>query len=162
MALVSCQYSKTWKMTEQRAYKNKAHTVFHPSHTLCWFASTPPIRMVIQLAHNQSENPMAQMANSHNFSDFACWIRQTLSIRFQKPPAQLNTPNRFVPDLVRLSPNAWDARRLAQCVSGLTHSGSTDQFPLKKYRQFVPAATGVVYGVTSETNHCLFANSNGD
>ena len=36
------------------------HRHFRPSHTPRWFASTPPIKMVMeQLAHNQSEYPMA-------------------------------------------------------------------------------------------------------
>ena len=41
---------------------------FRPFHTPRWFTSTPPIRMVIQLAHNQSDGQQP------TFSDFACWI----------------------------------------------------------------------------------------
>ena len=43
-------------MRERSASKNKARTRE-------WFASTPPIRMVIQQTHNQSEYPTAQMVN---------------------------------------------------------------------------------------------------
>ena len=50
-------------MTEQSAWKNKAHTVFRPSHTPRWFASTPPIR---ESNCSDSRRP--------TFSDFVCWI----------------------------------------------------------------------------------------
>ena len=95
------------EMTEPSASKNKAYAVFLSSHTPRWFANTPPIRMVIQLAHNQSENPMAQTANSQP--------SQTSQV-----PMQLNTPNSFVPELVRVSQNASDCQRLARYVSGFT------------------------------------------
>ena len=54
--------------------KQSAHSIPPLPHTHRWFARTPTIRMVIQLAYNQSENPMAQTADSQTFSDFACWI----------------------------------------------------------------------------------------
>ena len=41
---------------------------------------------------------------------------QTTSARLQKLPTQLNTPNIFIPDLVRVSPNASDVQWLGQCV----------------------------------------------
>ena len=44
---------------------------------------------------------------------------QTTSARFRKLPTQLNTPNRFVPELVRVFPNASDVQRLARCVPAL-------------------------------------------
>ena len=51
-----CQDCKTWKQwTEQWrnwVHKSKVHTAFRPSHTSRWFASTLPIRMVIQLTPN--------------------------------------------------------------------------------------------------------------
>ena len=37
-----------------------------------------------------------------------------LSRRFQKLPTQLNTPNRFVPELVQISPNASDSQGLTR------------------------------------------------
>ena len=49
--------------------KNKAHTVFGPSHTPRWFTSTPPIRMVIQLEHNQSENPIRVAPKASNAAE---------------------------------------------------------------------------------------------
>ena len=61
----------------------------------------------------QSENPMAQTSDrpppqtSHTQSD------PTTSAQLRKLPTQLNTPNMFVPDLVRVSPNASDVQRLS-------------------------------------------------
>ena len=43
-------------------------------------------------------------------------LEQTTSAWLRKLPMQLNTPNIFVPDLVRVSPNASDVQRLGQCV----------------------------------------------
>ena len=83
----------------------------------------------IQLAHNQSENPMAQTSDgpppqtSHAQSD------PTTSARLRKLPTQLNTPNKFVPKLVRVSPNASDVQRLGQCVPAL--SGGRLLFQMK-------------------------------
>ena len=81
---------------------------FSPSHTPRWFASTPPIWMVIeQLAHNQriKRRPVLRTAT---LSDFASWIGPDTG--FQKLPTQLNEPNRFVPELVRVSPNVSDVQ----------------------------------------------------
>ena len=62
---------------------------------------------------------MAQMANSQLSQTSQVELEQTLSTWSQKLPTQLNAPNRFVPKLVRVSPNASDGQRLARCVSGL-------------------------------------------
>ena len=101
---------------ERTAQKNKAHTVFRPSYTPCWFASTPPIRTAIQLAHNQSENPMAQTSDSPPPQTLHAESKPTTSARLRKLPTQLNTPNILVPDLVRVSPNASNVQRLGRCV----------------------------------------------
>ena len=76
-----------------------------------------PTHHTDSLAHHQSENPMAQTSDgppppqtSHVQSE------QATSVQLQKPPMQLNTPNIFVPDLVRVSPNASDIQRLGRCV----------------------------------------------
>ena len=63
---------------------------------------------------------MAQTASSQLSQTLHVKSEQSLSARFQKLPAQLNTPNRFVPKLVRVSPNALDGQQLAPCVSGLS------------------------------------------
>ena len=82
--------------------------------------SAPPTHRTDSLAHRQSENPMAQTSDrpppqtSHVRSD------QTTSKRLRKLPTQLNTPNRNVPALVRVSPNASDVQRLGRCVPALT------------------------------------------
>ena len=81
-----------------------------------WFASTPPIRTAIQLAHNQSENPVAQMSDIPPPQTSHVELEQTTFAWLRKPPTQLNTPNIFVPDLVRVSPNASDVQRLGRCV----------------------------------------------
>ena len=39
---------------------------------------------------------------------------------------QLNTPNRFVPDLVWVSPNTSDVQQLGRCVLALTLSHGED------------------------------------
>ena len=46
----------------------------------------------------------------------------TESVQLRKLPTQLNTPNRNVPDLVRVSPNASDVQRLGRCVPALSDS----------------------------------------
>ena len=91
------------------------------THTHRWFASTPPIRMVIQLAHNKSEYPMAQTANSQCSQTLQVVSEQVLSVRFQKLSMKLSTTNRFVPKLIRVSPNASDGQRLTRCVSGFSY-----------------------------------------
>ena len=75
--------------------------------------------MVIQLAHNQSENPTAQTADSQPPQTSHVESEQTTSTRLLKLPTQLNTLNRFVPDLVRVSPNASDVQWLGWCVPAL-------------------------------------------
>ena len=45
-----------------------------------------------------------------------------MSLWLQKLPTHLNTPNRNVPDLVRVSPNASDVQRLGQCVPAFRES----------------------------------------
>ena len=105
-----------WRMKMKMTWKQEAHTVFHPSHTPGWFASTPPVRMVIQLTHNQSENPMAQTADSQPPQTLHVESEQTTSARLRKLPTQLNTLNRFVPDLVWVSPYSSDVQQLGQCV----------------------------------------------
>ena len=59
---------------------------------------------------------MAQTANSQPPQTSHVEWEQTLSARFQKLPTQLNTLNRFVPKLVRVSLNASDGQQLAWCV----------------------------------------------
>ena len=81
-----------------------------------WFASTPLIRAAIQLAHNQSENPMAQMSDGPPPQTSHVESEQTTSVRLRKLPMQPNTRNIFVPDLTRVSPNASDVQRLGRCV----------------------------------------------
>lgn len=76
--------------------------------------------MVIQLAHNQPENPMAKMANRKTSQTTHVESEQTTSAWFLKVPKQLNIPNRFVRELVQISPNALDGQWLAWCVSGLS------------------------------------------
>ena len=82
--------------------------------------------MVIQLAHSQSENPMAQTANSQPPQTSHVESDQTTSARLRKLPTQLNTWNRFA--LVRVSPNASDIQRLGRCVPAFILLG-TVQFP---------------------------------
>ena len=68
--------------------------------------------MVIQLAHNHSVSNGSDNQQP-TFSEFSCWIWAN---NIQKLPTQLNTPNRFVPELVWVSPNASDVQRLGPCV----------------------------------------------
>ena len=110
---VALHENKKW---QNRVHWKTAHTVFCPSHTQRWFTSTLPITMVIKLAHNQAENPMAQTADSQPYLTSHLESEQTTSARLRKLQTQLNTPNRFVPDLVRVSPNASDVHRLGWCV----------------------------------------------
>ena len=60
----------------------------------------------IQPTHNQSEYPMAQTADSQPPQTSHVESEQTTSTWLRKLPKQLNTPNRFVPDLVQVSLNA--------------------------------------------------------
>ena len=68
--------------------------------------------MVACLLYDQSENPMAQTANSQPPQTLHVESKQTTSVRLRKLPTQLNTLNRFVPDLIHVSPNASDVPAL--------------------------------------------------
>ena len=61
---------------------------------------------------------MSQTANSQPSQTSQVESEQALSAQLWKLP--VNIPNRFVPDLVRVSPNASDGQRLARCDSGFT------------------------------------------
>ena len=111
---------KWWNRVHQ---KNKAHTVFRPSHKLRWFTGTPPIRMVIQLANNQSEYPMAQTSDSQPPQTLHVESEKTTSELLRKLPTLLNTPNIFVPNHIQVSPNTSDVQRLGRCVPALRCSG---------------------------------------
>ena len=87
-----------------------------PKRTQC---SAPPTLRADSLAHRQSENPTAQTADSQPPQTSHVESDQTKSMWLRKLPAQLNTPNRNVPDLVRVSPNASDVQRLGRCVPAL-------------------------------------------
>ena len=78
--------------------------------------------MVIQLTHNQSENPMFQTAWSQPFQTLHVESEQTTSVQFLKLPMQLNTLNIFVPELVRVFPITSDVQRLGRCVPALIKS----------------------------------------
>ena len=62
--------------------------------------STPLTHCADSLAHLQSENPMAQTADSQPPQTSHGESKQTTSTWFQKLPKQLNTLNRFVPELI--------------------------------------------------------------
>ena len=57
---------------------------------------------------NAKENPMAQTSVSPPTQTSHSESEPTTSTWLWKPPTQLNTPNIFVPSLVRVSPNASD------------------------------------------------------
>ena len=119
-SLVPVLQSMKTRNDRMECVKTKAHTVIRPSHTPRWFISTPPIRMVIQLTNNQLENPMAQTADSQPPQTLHVELEQTTSAWLRKLPTQLNTPNRFVPDLVLVSPNVSDVQRLGRSVPAFT------------------------------------------
>ena len=79
----------------------------------------PPTHHADSLAHRLSESPMAQTADSQPPQTSHVESEQTTSAWLWKLPAQLNTPNIFVPDLVRVSPNSSDIQRLGRCVLAL-------------------------------------------
>ena len=86
---------------------------------MCTQYYAPPTHRADSLAHRQSIQ----------------WLRWPTAnllrlCMFRKLPTQLNTPNIFVPDLVRVSPNASDVQRLGRCVPAFT--GGTDGY-LKGY-----------------------------
>ena len=70
-----------------------------PMHTQY---SAPPTHRADSLAHHQSENPMVQMSDSQPPQTLPVESDQKMSERLRKLPTQLNTPNRFVPDLVQV------------------------------------------------------------
>ena len=69
---------KTGNDRMERIEKQSAHSILPLPHTLS-FVSTSPIRMVIQLAHNQSENTMAQTADSQPSQTSHVELEQTTS-----------------------------------------------------------------------------------
>ena len=94
----------------RRRRRREKSGLFRPSHTLCWFASTPPIRMVIE---QKSNPPTADTLR-------LCKLNLTRHCPpIQKLPTQLNTLNRFVPELIRVSPDVSDIQSLRQCVPAL-------------------------------------------
>ena len=83
-----------------------------------------------QNGHTASIQPIRESNGSDGrqptFSDYASWMGgDTLRYPFLKLPKQLNTLNRFVPKLVRVSSNASDGQWLTRCVSGYTVNGWT-------------------------------------
>ena len=78
--------------------------------------SAPPTHHADSLAYRQSEYLMAQMADSHPPQTLLVESDQTTSERLLKLQMQLNTPNRNVPDLIQVSPNASDIQRLGRSV----------------------------------------------
>ena len=70
----------------------------------------------MQLANKQSENPMAQTADSQPPQTLRVELEQTTSAQLRKLPTQLNTPSRFVPHLVRVSQSASGVQRLGRSV----------------------------------------------
>ena len=81
--------------------------------------SNPPTHCTDSLAQRQSESPMAQRSDGQPPQTLHAESEQTTFARLRKLPTQLNTPNIFVPDLVRVSPNASDVQRLGRCVPAL-------------------------------------------
>ena len=79
--------------------KQSAHSIPAPPHH------------ADSLAHCQSEYPVAQMADSQPPQTLHAESEQTTSGLLI--PTQLNTPNIFDPDLIRVSPNV---QRLGWCV----------------------------------------------
>ena len=102
-----CQSCKAW----QREWRNGVHR--KPTRTQY---SAPPTHRADSLAHRQSENPLAQTSDGPPPQTFHVESEQTMSQQLRKLPAQPNTPNKFVPDLVRDSPNASDVQRVGRCV----------------------------------------------
>ena len=78
--------------------------------------SAPPTHRADLLAHRQSEYLMAQTADSQPSLTLHVESEQKMSEWLRKLPTQLNTPNIFVPDLIRVSPNASDVQWLGRCV----------------------------------------------
>ena len=82
--------------------------------------SAPPTHHADSLAHRQSENPMAQTSDGQPPQTSHVQSDQTTSVLLRKLPTQLNTPNSFVSDPVRVSPNYSDVKPLGQCIPALT------------------------------------------
>ena len=74
-----------------------------------WFANTQPIR--VSDGFQSSDRRRSQTS----------WVEsdQTPSAWFQKLPAQLNTPSRFVPELIRVSPKTSDVQQFGPVCSCL-------------------------------------------
>ena len=69
---------------------------------------TPPTHRADLLANRQSENPMARTSVNPPPQTLHAESEPTTLARLWKLSTRLNTPNRFVPDLVRVSPTASD------------------------------------------------------
>ena len=72
--------------------KQSTHSILPLPHTALICHHTARIRMVIQLAHNQSENPMAQTAISKPSQTLHVESVQTLYMQFQKLQVNKLTP----------------------------------------------------------------------
>ena len=77
--------------------------------------STPPTHLADWLADNQS----GWSYSWHTTNQSIRWLRRPTANVLSWAPTQLNTPNRFVPEV---SPNASDGQRLARRVSGFRTS----------------------------------------
>ena len=88
------------------------------------------VPILIKLACRQSEwslnrQPIrvsddVQSSNYRHSETLQVESDPTLSVRFQKFPTRLNTPNRFVPKLILVSPNVSDVLHLGKCVPAST------------------------------------------
>ena len=90
-----------------------------PSHTPCWFASTPPIRIIIeQLADNQSEYLMASYPPIAN-------TLQTLQVESEQTPSgQWFVPKQRI--CTRTCPSLPDCFRYPMCVPAFTLQADSD------------------------------------
>ena len=77
-SLVPVIKNMKWQSGVHRKTKRTQYSAPATPH---WFTSTPPVRMVIQLAYNQSEYPMAQKANSQCSQTSHVELEPTLSTR---------------------------------------------------------------------------------
>ena len=64
---------------------------------------------------------MAQMSESQPPQIMHVQSEPTTSTRLRKLPTQLNTPKRYISNLVRASPNASDVQRLGRFVPAFRH-----------------------------------------
>ena len=92
--------------------------------------SIPPLPHTALISQSEwsyskhTTNQRIQWLRQSTLSSTKVELDQTLFTWFQKLPTQLNTPNRFVPKLVRVSPNSSDGQWLDQCVYGWVPGGS--------------------------------------